>query len=279
MLQDALFTQETTRRRSGAGARAARRAVARGHRRGAGAAVPRAAAVARGHSRSRPGRLADRARIAAATRAAAPRAATIATAAPRPKPGKPSPRHGMAEGSVWFRAAIGRQKNAEARWLLPMICRRGGIDKHDIGAIRILDTTTEFEISERPPPNPSPPRSGVPTRKTTSASRRWRKRRRGRRLRRRSRTRRGAKPASSIAARASTRVRATKGPRSPTPSPMLPSLTQSRTATTGRGRRRSRGTRTSRLYAKPDSRNRSYDKGAAAKPFNKKPKKKFRAPA
>ena len=28
-----------------------------------------------------------------------------------------------------------------------MICRRGGIDKHDIGTIRILDTTTEFEIS------------------------------------------------------------------------------------------------------------------------------------
>jgi len=57
-------------------------------------------------------------------------------------------RHGM-EASVWFRAAIGRKKNAEARWLLPMICRRGGIDKRDIGAIRILDTTTEFEISER----------------------------------------------------------------------------------------------------------------------------------
>jgi ATP-dependent RNA helicase DeaD len=66
----------------------------------------------------------------------------------RSKPGKSSPRHGMAEGSVWFRAAIGRKKNAEARWLLPMICRRGGIDKHDIGAIRILDTTTEFEISK-----------------------------------------------------------------------------------------------------------------------------------
>jgi ATP-dependent RNA helicase DeaD len=68
---------------------------------------------------------------------------------PRPSAGKSSPRHGMAEGSVWFRAAIGRRKNAEARWLLPMICRRGGIDKHDIGAIRILDTTTEFEISDR----------------------------------------------------------------------------------------------------------------------------------
>ncbi len=38
-------------------------------------------------------------------------------------------------------------ENAEARWLLPMICRRGGIDKRDLGAIRILETTTEFEVS------------------------------------------------------------------------------------------------------------------------------------
>jgi ATP-dependent RNA helicase DeaD len=55
----------------------------------------------------------------------------------------------MGEGSVWFSASIGSRKNAEARWLLPMICRRGGIDKSDIGAIRIMDTTTEFEISAR----------------------------------------------------------------------------------------------------------------------------------
>jgi ATP-dependent RNA helicase DeaD len=60
---------------------------------------------------------------------------------------KRPPRDGMPGGSVWFRASIGRQKNAEARWLLPMICRRGGIDKHDIGAIRIFETNTEFEIS------------------------------------------------------------------------------------------------------------------------------------
>ncbi|MBR1219275.1 DEAD/DEAH box helicase [Bradyrhizobium sp. U87765 SZCCT0131] len=66
---------------------------------------------------------------------------------PRPKAGKA--RHGMTEATVWFRAAIGWRKNAEARWLLPMICRRGGIDRQDIGAIRIHDTTTEFEISER----------------------------------------------------------------------------------------------------------------------------------
>jgi len=68
---------------------------------------------------------------------------------PRPKSGKSSPKHGMTEATVWFRANIGRRKNAEARWLLPMICRRGGIDKGDIGAIKISDTTTEFEISER----------------------------------------------------------------------------------------------------------------------------------
>jgi ATP-dependent RNA helicase DeaD len=67
---------------------------------------------------------------------------------PPSKP-KKSPRNGMDEGSVWFRAGIGKRKNAEARWLLPMICRRGGIEKQDIGAIRIHDTTTEFEISER----------------------------------------------------------------------------------------------------------------------------------
>jgi ATP-dependent RNA helicase DeaD len=69
--------------------------------------------------------------------------------APRSKKGKSSARHGMGEGSVWFSASIGSRKNAEARWLLPMICRRGGIDKSDIGAIRIMDTTTEFEISAR----------------------------------------------------------------------------------------------------------------------------------
>lgn len=68
---------------------------------------------------------------------------------PRAKSGKSSPKHVMAEPTVWFRAAIGRRKNAEARWLLPMICRRGGIDKRDIGAIKVMDTTTEFEISER----------------------------------------------------------------------------------------------------------------------------------
>src|SRR6185437_11649422 len=58
-------------------------------------------------------------------------------------------RRSMEGGSVWFRANVGRRKNAEARWLLPMICRRGGINKNDIGAIRIYQAITEFEISAK----------------------------------------------------------------------------------------------------------------------------------
>ncbi|MEH2504511.1 ATP-dependent RNA helicase DeaD [Bradyrhizobium sp. AZCC 1578] len=65
------------------------------------------------------------------------------------KPTKSAARHRMAEDTVWFSAAIGRRKNAEARWLLPMLCRRGSIKKEDIGTIRILDSVTEFEISAR----------------------------------------------------------------------------------------------------------------------------------
>jgi ATP-dependent RNA helicase DeaD len=49
---------------------------------------------------------------------------------------------------VWFRMSIGRQQNADPRWLLPVICRRGHVTKKDIGAIRIFDRETKFEISE-----------------------------------------------------------------------------------------------------------------------------------
>lgn len=47
---------------------------------------------------------------------------------------------------VWFRLSIGRQKNADPRWLLPLICRRGHVTRKEIGAIRIFDKETRFEI-------------------------------------------------------------------------------------------------------------------------------------
>ncbi|MFT0859267.1 DEAD/DEAH box helicase [Ancylobacter sp. G4_0304] len=49
-------------------------------------------------------------------------------------------------GSTWFRLNIGRTKNADPRWLLPLICRRGNITKKEIGAIRIFENETAFEI-------------------------------------------------------------------------------------------------------------------------------------
>ncbi len=57
-----------------------------------------------------------------------------------------SPR--LSGRTVWFRLDIGRRNEADPRWLLPMICRRGKITKADIGAIRIFDRETKFEVNE-----------------------------------------------------------------------------------------------------------------------------------
>ncbi|HQT65481.1 MAG: helicase [Acidocella sp. 20-57-95] len=47
----------------------------------------------------------------------------------------------------WFRASVGRSQNADPKWLIPLICRVGGITKQEIGVIRIFDRETKFEIS------------------------------------------------------------------------------------------------------------------------------------
>jgi len=49
-------------------------------------------------------------------------------------------------GMVVFRMNVGRNANADPKWMIPVICRRGGITKSEIGAIRILDNETQFEI-------------------------------------------------------------------------------------------------------------------------------------
>ena len=41
------------------------------------------------------------------------------------------------EDTVWFKIGVGRRQNAEPRWLLPLICRRGHITRNEIGAIRV----------------------------------------------------------------------------------------------------------------------------------------------
>lgn len=49
--------------------------------------------------------------------------------------------------SVWVSLSVGREGSAEARWLLPMLCRAGHITKRDVGAIRIRPQETYVELS------------------------------------------------------------------------------------------------------------------------------------
>lgn len=63
----------------------------------------------------------------------------------RPERGGADRREGF-EDSVWFRLNIGRHQNADPRWILPLLCRRGHVSKNEIGAIRIGPKETMFNI-------------------------------------------------------------------------------------------------------------------------------------
>ncbi len=64
-------------------------------------------------------------------------------------PARPDgPRPGF-EDTVWFRMDIGRRQNADPRWVLPLLCRRGHITRSEIGAIRIAANETMFEVTRQ----------------------------------------------------------------------------------------------------------------------------------
>jgi len=50
------------------------------------------------------------------------------------------------EGGAWVSLSVGRTKQAEPRWLIPMLCKAGGITKRQIGSIRIEQNETHVEI-------------------------------------------------------------------------------------------------------------------------------------
>lgn len=50
------------------------------------------------------------------------------------------------DDTVWFRMALGRRQNADPRWILPLLCRRGHITRNEVGAIRIGPDETYFQI-------------------------------------------------------------------------------------------------------------------------------------
>ena len=51
------------------------------------------------------------------------------------------------DDAVWVRLNVGRKKNAEARWILPVLCKAGGLSRDDIGAIRINPGDTHVELT------------------------------------------------------------------------------------------------------------------------------------
>jgi len=53
------------------------------------------------------------------------------------------------DGGVWFKLTVGRKQKAEARWILPLVCKAGGITSRDIGAIKIFETESLVEVSAR----------------------------------------------------------------------------------------------------------------------------------
>ena len=53
-----------------------------------------------------------------------------------------------AQNMVWFKTSVGRKNKADPKWLLPLICRLGDVTKKDVGAIRITDNETRFQITE-----------------------------------------------------------------------------------------------------------------------------------
>lgn len=50
--------------------------------------------------------------------------------------------------SRWVSLSVGHDDRAEARWILPLLCRAGNIDKTAIGAIRVQKGETFVELSE-----------------------------------------------------------------------------------------------------------------------------------
>jgi ATP-dependent RNA helicase DeaD len=79
-------------------------------------------------------------------RARLPAAEELADAGAARERARPDgPRPGF-EDTIWFRMNVGRRHNADPRWLLPLLCRRGHITRNEIGAIRIAAGETLFEI-------------------------------------------------------------------------------------------------------------------------------------
>jgi ATP-dependent RNA helicase DeaD len=82
----------------------------------------------------------------AAERSERPARAPAGAAAERQTRGAPAAPN-VTGGGRWFTVNVGRSKNADPKWLIPLLCRRGNVTKKAIGKIQVLMRETRVEIA------------------------------------------------------------------------------------------------------------------------------------
>ncbi len=81
-----------------------------------------------------------------AHRASMPAPEELIDRAPADGPARGAVHRPGFDDTIWFRMNVGRRQNADPRWILPLICRRGHVTKSEIGAIRIGAGETRFQV-------------------------------------------------------------------------------------------------------------------------------------
>ena len=82
-----------------------------------------------------------------AHRAAMPQPEELTENTPQARTAAQAERHRPGfDDTIWFRMDLGRRQNADPRWILPLLCRRGHITRNEIGAIRIGIHETHFQV-------------------------------------------------------------------------------------------------------------------------------------
>ena len=64
-----------------------------------------------------------------------------------PREKRPRTERADIPGAIWIAINVGRKKNADPKWLLPMLCKAGGLERDDIGQIRINSGNTHVELT------------------------------------------------------------------------------------------------------------------------------------
>ncbi len=75
-----------------------------------------------------------------------PETASAARQAPAAKAPRKA-RSGPPVDAAWFRITLGRERKADPKWLLPVLCRRGGVTRDEIGKIVVGPKETLFEVA------------------------------------------------------------------------------------------------------------------------------------